>query len=73
LVLVTGVADRTLLKVQQLLSSQYRSTMLMGATSTTSQTLIGFHRLGVTSVIVDPDQEWAETWLTAMKSSWTAA
>jgi len=73
LVLVTGVADRTLLKVQQLLSSQYRSTMLMGATSTTSQTLVGFHRLGVTSVIVDPDQEWAETWLTAMKSSWTAA
>ena len=73
LVLVTGVADRTLLKVQQLLSSQYRNTLLMGATSTTSQTLVGFHRLGVTSVIVDPDQEWANAWLTAMKSSWTAA
>jgi uncharacterized protein (DUF58 family) len=73
LVLVTGVADRSLLKVHQLLSSQYRNTVLMGATSTTSQTLVGFHRLGVTSVIVDPDQEWAQTWLTAMKSAWTAA
>jgi uncharacterized protein (DUF58 family) len=73
LVLVTGVADRSLLRVHQLLSSQYRNTVLMGATSTTSQTLVGFHRLGVTSVIVDPDQEWAQTWLTAMKSAWTAA
>ena len=72
LVLVTGVADRSLLTVQQLLSNQYRATLLMGASSTTSQTLIGFHRLGVATVTVDPTGEWADVWLSATRSSWTA-
>lgn len=72
LVLVTGVADRSLLTVQQLLSNQYRATLLMGASSTTSQTLVGFHRLGVATVTVDPTGEWASAWLSATRSSWTA-
>ena len=72
LILVTGVADRSLLTVQQLLSNQYRATLLMGASSTTSQTLIGFHRLGVATVTVDPTGEWADVWLSATRSSWTA-
>ncbi|MGB7860856.1 MAG: DUF58 domain-containing protein [Acidimicrobiia bacterium] len=72
LVLVTGVADRALLGVQQLLSSEYRTTLLMGATSSTSQTLVGFHRLGVTTVQVAPSEKWATAWLTAMRSSWDA-
>lgn len=72
LVLVTGVADRALLGVQQLLSSDYRTTVLMGASSSTAQVLIGFHRLGVTTVSVEPGEEWAKPWLTAMRSSWDA-
>ena len=72
LVLVTGVADRSLLSVQQLLSNQYRATLLMGASSTTSQTLIGFHRLGVATVTVDPTGHWADAWVNATRSSWTA-
>lgn len=72
LVLVTGTADRSLLSVQQLLSSQYRATVLMGASSTTSQTLIGFHRLGVATVTVDPSGSWADAWVNATRSSWTA-
>ncbi|MCH8971223.1 MAG: DUF58 domain-containing protein [Acidobacteria bacterium] len=72
LILVTGVADRSLLTVQQLLSNQYRATLLMGASSTTSQTLIGFHRLGVATVTVDPTGEWAGAWVSATRSSWTA-
>jgi len=72
LVLVTGVADRSLLTVQQLLSNHYRATLLMGASSTTSQTLVGFHRLGVATVTVDPTGEWASAWLSATRSSWTA-
>ena len=72
LVLVTGVADRSLLTVQQLLSNQYRATLLMEASSTTSQTLVGFHRLGVATVTVDPTGEWASAWLSATRSSWTA-
>lgn len=73
LVLVTGSADRPLLGVQQLLSSDYRSTILMGAATTTSQTLIGFHRMGVTSITVEPGDEWAEHWSQAMRSTWVAA
>ncbi len=72
LILITGVADRALLGVQQLLSSDYRTTVLMGATSSTAQTLIGFHRLGVTTVSVEPGEEWAKSWLTAMRNSWDA-
>lgn len=71
LVLVTGVADRSLLIVQQLLSNEYRATLLMGASSTTPQTLIGFHRLGVATVTVDPTGEWASAWVKATRSSWT--
>ena len=72
LVLVTGVADRALLAVQQLLSSEYRKTLLMGVSSTTSQTLAGFHRLGVATVTIDPEDEWAGAWLAAMGESWDA-
>lgn len=71
LVLVTGVADRSLLTVQQLLSNEYRATLLMGASSITPQTLIGFHRLGVATVTVDPTGEWASAWVNATRSSWT--
>ncbi|MFV1961989.1 MAG: DUF58 domain-containing protein [Acidimicrobiia bacterium] len=72
LVLITGVADRSLLSVQQLLSNEYRSTLLMAATSTISQTLVGFHRMGVATVTVDPADDWANAWANAMRSSWTA-
>lgn len=71
LVLVTGDADRDLLAVHQLLSTEFRTTLLMGVSSTTSQTLVGFHRLGVTTVTVEPHEEWARTWMSAMRSSWS--
>ena len=70
--MVTGVADRALLGVQRLLSSDYRTTVLMGATSSTAQTLVGFHRLGVTTVTVEPGGQWATPWLKAMRTSWDA-
>lgn len=73
LVIVTGVADRSLLNVQQLLAGDYPTTVLMTASASTSQTLVGFHRMGVGSVSVAPDQPWAPAWMTAMRSSWTTA
>jgi hypothetical protein len=71
LVIVTGVADRPLLSVQQLLSRDYPTTVLMSASTSTSQTLVGFHRLGVTTISVTPDQPWAPAWLTGI-DTWTA-
>lgn len=71
LVMVTGVADRPLLSVQRLLSRDYPTTVLMTASDSTSQTLAGFHRLGVATVSVTPDEPWGPAWLTAMRSSWT--
>ncbi len=73
LVIVTGVADRPLLGVQQLLSGDYPTTVLMNASASTPQTLVGFHRMGVTTVTVAPDQPWAPAWMIAMRSSWTTA
>ncbi len=73
LVLVTGVADRSLLSVQQLLTRDYPTTVLMSASDSTSQTLVGFHRMGVTTVSIAPDQPWAPAWMAAMGGSWTTA
>lgn len=73
LVLVTGNADRDLLSVHRLLSTEFRATLLMGVSSTTSQTLVGFHRLGVSTITVEPHEDWAPAWLNTMRSSWTSA
>jgi Protein of unknown function DUF58 len=70
LVLVTGVPDRKLLSVQRLLAPDFGATLLMGVTSTTPQTVIGFHRVGATTVIVDPGGEWGRAWMTAMRTVW---
>lgn len=71
LVIVTGVADRALLSVQQLLSRDYPTTVLMSASTTTSQTLVGFHRLGVTTISVTPDEPWAPAWMIGI-DTWSA-
>lgn len=72
-VIVTGTADRALVNVQQLLTGDYPTTILLGATSTTPQTLSGFHRLGVTTVTVAPGENWAPAWLTRIGEAWDAA
>lgn len=73
LVLVTGQADRDLLGVQQLLASQYRSTILMGVATTTPQTLIGFQRMGATTVTIEPGEGWRNEWSVAMRAAWDVA
>lgn len=73
LVVVTGTADRTLITVQQLLSRDYPNSMLLGVSSTTPQTLVGFHRLGVTTVTVSPGDNWAEKWVKSIGETWDVA
>jgi len=73
LVIITGIADRSLLSVQQLLARDYPTTVLMSVSSSTSQTLVGFHRFGVATVSIEPDQPWAPTWVTTMRTAWTTA
>jgi uncharacterized protein (DUF58 family) len=73
LVMVTGIADRPLLGVKQLLSTDYPTAVLMTVSDSTPQALVGFHRLGVTTVSIRPDEPWAPVWLAAMRSSWTTA
>ena len=71
LVIVTGSADREVLAVHQMLVNNYPTTVLLGASSTTAQTLAGFHRFGVPTVSVAPGEDWAVAWMNAMRSSWT--
>lgn len=73
LVMVTGSADRTLVSVQRLLARDYPTAVLLGAASTTSQTLAGFHRLGVLTVTVSPGSLWAPKWVTSIGESWDTA
>ncbi len=70
LVIVTGTADRTLIVVQQLLSRDYPTSVLLGASSTTPQALAGFHRLGVTTVSIAPGEKWAPKWVTSIGDEW---
>ncbi len=72
LVMVTGTADRTLISVHQLLARDYPTSLLLGVASTTPQTLAGFHRLGVTTMTVEPGESWAESWMTAIGETWGA-
>ena len=71
LAIVTGTADRAVLSVHKLLMANYPTTLVLGASSTTPQTLAGFHRLGVPTISVAPGEEWAEPWMIAMKNTWT--
>lgn len=73
LVIVTGSADRSLLSVQQLLSGDYPTTVLMSVSAATSQALVGFHRMGVATVSIEPNEQWTPAWMTTMRSSWTTA
>lgn len=73
LVIITGTADRPLLSVQQLLARDYPTTVLMSVSSSTSQTLVGFHRFGVATVSIEPDQPWAPAWMITMRTAWTTA
>jgi uncharacterized protein (DUF58 family) len=73
LVIITGTADRALLSVQQLLARDYPTTVLMSVSSSTSQTLVGFHRFGVATVSIEPDQPWAPAWMNTMRTTWTTA
>jgi uncharacterized protein (DUF58 family) len=73
LVIITGIADRSLLSVQQLLSRDYPTTVLMTVSSSTSQTLVGFHKFGVATVSIQPDEPWAPAWVTTMRTAWTTA
>lgn len=73
LVFVTGTPDRTLISVQQLLSRDYPTSMLLGVSSTTAQTLVGFHRLGVATVTVSPGDTWAEKWVSSIGDTWDVA
>lgn len=73
LVIVTGVPDQSLINVQQLLSGDYPTTVLMTSADSSTPTLVGFHRLGVTTVAITPEGSWAQPWLAAMRSSWTTA
>jgi hypothetical protein len=73
LVIVTGAADRPLISVQQLLSRDFPTSVLLCVSSTTPQTLAGFHRLGVATVTVEPGGKWAEKWLTSMGETWDSA
>jgi hypothetical protein len=56
--------------VQQLLSRDYPTSVLLGVSSTTPQTLAGFHRLGVATLTVHPGGSWAEKWMTSMGETW---
>ncbi len=72
LVMVTGTADRTLISVQRLLARDYPTALLLGVASTTPQALAGFHRLGVTTMTVEPGSSWAQPWMTSIGETWGA-
>lgn len=72
LVLVTGVPDSNLLEVHRLLAREYRTTVVMSASETTSSGEMAFQRAGAITVNVSPTQSWATAWTKVMGRTWSS-
>lgn len=73
LVLVTGIPDSDLLEVQRLMSREYRTTVVMSASETSSSGEIAFQRAGAVTINVTPSESWAEAWAKVVGKTWSNA
>lgn len=73
LVLVTGVPDSDLLEVQRLMSREYRTTVVLSASETSSSGEIAFQRAGAVTVNVTPSESWAKAWAKVVGKTWSNA
>ena len=73
LVLVTGIPDSDLLEVQRLMSREYRTTVVMSASETSSSGEIAFQRAGAVTLKVTPTESWAEAWAKVVGKTWSNA
>ncbi len=73
LVLVTGVADLSLLAVQRLFSADYPKSLLLASADTAPRAIADFHRNGVETILTSPAGTWAEGWSSKMRESWNVA
>jgi uncharacterized protein (DUF58 family) len=73
LVLVTGIPDSDLLEVQRLMSREYRTTVVMSASETSSSGEVAFQRAGAVTINVTPSQSWAEAWAKVVGRTWSNA
>ena len=73
LFLVSGVPDHDLLGVHQVLSRDYRSTILLSATQTDSSATLSFQRAGVVTLTVRPTGSWSEAWMITTNRTWHGA
>lgn len=69
LILVTGQPDDDLLSAQRLLSRQYTSTIAL--TVSAGNGLTNVREVGAVSINVQPDESWANAWMTATNRSWS--
>ena len=72
LVILTGLADRELLGIRQMLVRDYPTTILMSVSDSTSQTLLGFQRLGATTITIRTDGAWSPAWAASLRTTWNA-
>lgn len=70
LVLVTGIADHELLEVHRLLSRDYRTTIVLGATDTSPTAVHALQRAGALTISVSPDESWAQAWTSLTSRQW---
>lgn len=71
LVIVTGSPDAELVSIQQMLSQEYRSTILLCIEEEPSEATASFSRSGATVVSVRPDELWAPAWAETNRRSWS--
>lgn len=73
LILVTGVPDAELLAVQQVLSREYPSVILMSVSETSPAAVLQFQRTGAVTITIPPSGSWAAGWMQAVQRSWSTA
>lgn len=73
LFLVTGVPDHDLLEVHRLMTREYRTTVLLSASTARAGSEVAFQRAGVITMHAAPDDSWAAVWSKAVNRSWHGA
>jgi uncharacterized protein (DUF58 family) len=71
LIAVTGTPDADLFATQQLLSREYRTTIVLSVSDESAATIMDFRRAGAVTITIPPDGSWTTAWMEATRRAWS--
>lgn len=73
IIMVGGEPDTDLLAAHRVLSSNYRTAVLMAASDLATPATAAFQQAGVTTIQVGSNEPWAPAWMNNIERSWSSA